>query len=86
MSSVSDARIQAPVALDDRGLERQLPELGHLDLNLAGLGVQLAAVMARAVVLALVRALVAPGLAQLLRLGVEQIVDGLLDRAANDPV
>jgi hypothetical protein len=42
--------------------------------------------VARAVVLALVRALVASGIAQLFSLGIEQVVDGLLDRAANDPV
>ena len=74
----------APVALDDLGLEGQLPQPGHLQLDLAGPGVQGARVAAGAGVEAVGGALVAPGVAEAVGLGVEQGVEGLRDRVADD--
>lgn len=75
-----------PVALDDRGLESLLPQLGHLKLHLAGLRLQLALVMASARVAARFAAFVTLRIAQPVGLGVEQCVQCLLHRAPEHPV
>src|SRR5262249_18048688 len=79
-----DGGLAAAVALDDLRLERQLPQPGDVQLDLAGPGVQGARVAAGPGVEAVGGALVAPGVAQAVGLGVEQGVEGLLDRVADD--
>ena len=69
-----DGALPAAVTLDDRRLEGELPKLGNLETDLAGLGVKLAAVMAGAGIEPLWRPLIAPGLADGVGLGVEQRV------------
>src|SRR5438067_5488546 len=78
--------VAAPVAVDDGRLERQRPQLGHLQLDLPGLGLQLAALVPGPRVLARLGALVLPGPAQDVALGIEQGVEGLLDGAADHAV
>jgi site-specific DNA recombinase len=81
-----DGGLAAAVALDDLRLEGERAQPRHLQLDLAGLGVERAGVAAGAGVEAVGGALVAPGVAEAVGLGVEQGVEGLLDRVADDRV
>src|SRR5262249_49985614 len=76
----------AGVALDGRALEGGPPQLGDLQLDLPGLGLQGAGVGAGAVVGAVGGALVALGVAQGVGLGVEQRVQGLLHGVADQAI
>jgi hypothetical protein len=78
-----DRGLAPPVALDDRRLKGRLAQLGHLQGHLTGLRLQLATVAPGPRVLAGLRALVAPGLAHLVSLRIEQAVERLLDAAAH---
>ena len=78
-----DRALPAPVALDDRRLEGLPPQLRNLQADLAGPRLQRPLVVARAGVLARLAALVAPGAAQPVRLGVEHRVQRFLDRPAH---
>src|SRR5262245_59947332 len=71
-----------PVALNDGCLEGLRPKLRDLQAHLARLGLQLALVVAGARVAARLTALVAPCIAQPLRLGVRR----LLHAPSHDPV
>jgi len=71
------------VAFDDLGLEGQLAELGHLQLDLAGLGLQTTGVGPGVRIDAVGGALVSLGAAELVGLGVQQHVEGLFDGPAD---
>jgi hypothetical protein len=81
-----DGRLAAAVALDDLGLEGEFAEPWHLQIDLADPRLQLARVAAGTGIDAVGAALVALGAAKVVGLGVEQGVEGLLDRGADDAV
>ncbi len=81
-----DRGLATPVALDDRRLERLLAQLGYPQLHLAGLGLEVALVVARPGVATRLGSLVALRIAQPVGFRIEQRVQRLLDRAAHDPV
>ena len=73
-----DRALAPPVTLDDRRLERLRPQLRYPQLDLAGLGLQLALVMAGSGIAPGLAALVALRIAQPIRLGIQQRVQRLL--------
>ena len=75
-----------PVTLDDRRLERLRPKLGHPQLDLAGLGLQLALVVTGPWIATGLAALVTLRIAQPIRLSIQQGVQCLLHAAANHAV
>jgi hypothetical protein len=79
-----DRALPAPIALDDRRLEGLPPQLRDLQADLAGPGLQRALIAAGTRVLSRLAALVAPGAAQSVRLGVQHRIQRLLDRPANN--
>src|SRR5262249_2929377 len=79
-------RLAALVAFDDLALEGGSPQLGDLQLDLAGLGLELAAVGAGAVVHPVGGALVLASTAQGVGLGIEQFVEGLLDGVTDNAI
>lgn len=81
-----DTLLASPVSFDDRGLEDRALEFGHLQREPAGLGGQAPVVVAGPVRLPLPGALVLGGVGDLVGLGVEHRVEGLLDALADHPV
>src|SRR5215467_3515149 len=81
-----DRALATPVALDNRRLEGLRPKLGDLQPYLAGLGPQLALIVARARVPTRLAALVALRIAQSVRFGFKQRVQRLLHALSHDPV
>ena len=74
------------IALDDRRLERLLPQLRHLQRHLAGLRLQLALVAPGPHVPSGLSPLVAPGVAEPIGLRLQHRVQRLLDRAPDNLV
>ena len=82
--SLLDRGLPAPVAFYDRRLESLTPELGNLQLHLAGARLQLPIVAPCPRILPRLRALIALGIAQTIRLRLQKRVQRLLDAAAHD--
>jgi len=78
-----DAAFPPLVALDDRRLKGLAPELRHLELHRAGLGVERPLVAARPRVFAPFAALVSSRTAQAVGFSVQHRVQGFLDRPAH---
>lgn len=72
------AGLPALAALDDRRLEGQRVQLGHLQRDLPGLGLELAFVVAGPGIHPLRTMLITLGHAQAVGLGVEQRVEGIV--------
>ena len=81
-----DRALAPPVTLDDRRLEGLLAKLRYPQLYLAGLGLQLALVVAGSRIATGFAALVALRIAQPIRLGVQQSVQRLLHAPSNHAV
>ena len=81
-----DAGFAPPVTFDHRRLEQGALQFGHLETQLAGLGGQRALVVAGAERLPVGLALVSGGVGDLVGLGVEHGVDGLLDLDSNQSI
>ena len=81
--STSSALLSAAIALNDGGLKGNPLELGYLEGDIPGSGGEAAAVVAAAVALALFIALIPGRLGQLLRLGLQQLVEGFLYAASH---
>src|SRR5271169_4106168 len=81
-----DRALPPPVTLDDRRLERLRPKLGYPQLDLAGLGLQLALVVTGPPIATGLAALVTLRIAQPIRLSVQQGVQRLLHAAAHHAV
>ena len=69
------------VSLDNRRLERQFTQLRHLQCHRAGLGLQLPLVMSGPRIDPVRASLVPAGATDLIRFGVQQTVERLLDAA-----
>ncbi len=78
-----DRGFSAPIALDDRRLEGLPAQLRHLQLDLAGLGLEIACVVSRPRVLPAFAALITLRPAELVRFRVEHRIQRFLDRAAH---
>jgi hypothetical protein len=86
LSGLGFVHVQEPgVALNDRCLERQVPQLQHHQRHFDGFGLQMPVTAARACVLATLRALVLARPAQPVRLGIQKPVQRLLNRRPDDP-
>jgi len=72
-----DARFTPAITLDDRRLERQFAQLGHLQSDLACLGLERALVVAGASIHPVRTVLVTPGSAKLVGLRIEHRIKGL---------
>lgn len=81
-----DAGFAPPVTFDHRRLEQGALQFGRLETQLAGLGGQRALVVAGAERLPVGLALVSGGVSDLVGLGVEHGVDGLLDLDSNQSI
>src|SRR5215469_1581251 len=81
-----DRALAPPVALDNRRLEGLRPKLRDLQPYLAGLGLQLALIVARARVPTRLAALIPLRIAQPICLGIEQGVQRFLHAPSHDPV
>lgn len=79
-----DGCLASPVAVDDRRREPQPLELGRVQCDVAGGGGECAAVVARAVGLALRRALVALGSDEVVALFGQEGVQGVLDGSPHE--
>ena len=79
-----DTGLPAAVSLDDRGLERQAAQLGHLQRHLACLGMQLALVMASPGIDPIGAMFVALRTAELVGLSIKHGVEGLLHSGSDD--
>ena len=77
-------RLPAAVSLDDRGLERQAAQLGHLQRHLACLGIQLALVMASPGIDPIGAMFVALRTTELVGLSIKHGVEGLLHSGSDD--
>ena len=73
----------AAIPLDDGSFKRDTLELRHLQGNIPGSGGEVSAIVAAAVALPLLITLVPSSLSQLLRLGLQQLVEGFLYTASH---
>jgi len=72
-----------PVTLDDRRLKRLPAQLGNLQLDLTGLGVQRSLITARPRVIPALTAFITTSSAKLISFHVQQRIQGLFNRPAN---
>src|SRR5699024_2602455 len=77
------AALPAAIPLNNSSLKRDSLELGHLQGNVPGSGGEIPVVVAAAITLPLLISLVTGSLGQLLRLGLQQFVEGFLHAAAH---
>ena len=75
--SLFHTALPTAVPFNDGSLKRDTLELGHLERDISRSGGEIAVIVATAVALALFIALVPGRLGQLLRLGLQQLVEGL---------
>jgi len=81
--SLFHATLPAAIPLNDGSLKGDPLELGHLECDIPRSGGKVAVVVAAAVALALLIALVPGRLGQLLRFGLQQLVEGFLYASAH---
>ena len=78
-----DRALTPAVAFDDRCLEGLPPQLGNLEVHLAGAGLQRSFVAASPGILPSLAAFITPGAAKLVGLGIQHGVQSLFHRATN---